>query len=186
MKQKKFIYYFLTTISLFTSTTNCWSPFKKIVEYVNYISLGNLHETNRKWLNLVYMANPDILTQPAVTSNVDYFHSLVATHHQRLLNKSKTSENIKRTKRILIASTSAATIFWFSFVVWIELTLLKTNDQSLMFPSMIGTGYMLYSFLATLNYLKSYQLYDIKQAHHLRRDQHMLKQLEEYNATHKH
>lgn len=184
MKITKSFFIFLGFLTLVSINTHCFQLIKKISTYFNNARISMAKEMDRKWLNLMYMYDPNIIQDNIVTTHIDYFHEIIKCHHQRLLAKKNSTEQIKRIKKTLLVLTSGATAFWWSFSLWVMLSAVKSkHPENYSTQIFWGNCFMLYSFFTAINYSKSYSMHDIKMAHHTRRDEHMLQQFEQYKAA---
>lgn len=183
MKITKSFFILLVFFSLISLNTHCYSLFEKISTYFKNARISAANEMDRKWLNVLYMYDPNVIQENIVTTHIDYFHEIIKCHYQRLLAKKNSSEKIKKVKKTLLVLSSGSTVFWWSFSLWSMLSAFKYKKPNNYAAQIFwGNCFMLYSFFTAINYSKSYSMNDIKIAYHLRRDEHLLQQFEHYKA----
>ncbi|BDC34999.1 hypothetical protein Noda2021_09570 [Candidatus Dependentiae bacterium Noda2021] len=147
---------------------------------------------SRKWLNWVYTQNKAITTSSEVRTNLDYYHEMIKNHYNYLLQKKQNSVQIKKSKKkvlTIISGINAA--FWSSMLYFI---VKETTISAYDYYSSKNTHYDFWAFMSgilaaftsipNIALIYSYLKYDRVLNSHLQRDEDMLRQFEEYKATH--
>ncbi|MFZ5954257.1 MAG: hypothetical protein ACOYT8_04135 [Candidatus Dependentiae bacterium] len=141
---------------------------------------------SRKSLNWLYAQNPSITSINEIRSNIDYYHEMVKNHYDRLLYKKQNNDQIKKVKlKRLLISTGINASIWTAGFVFLKKAL-TCSDQSEELHLALSVSSMtlgLFSLMLNCLFFDSYRKHDLALSRNIKRDEHMLKQFEEYKAT---
>lgn len=142
---------------------------------------------SRKWVNWLYAQNSSITTHSDIRSNIDYYHEMIKSHYDRLLYKKQNNDQIKKAKlKRLLWSTGINASIWATAFISFKNAISRKNDKYedihfILSVSSVTLGF--FSLMLNCLFFDSYRKHDLALSRNIKRDEHMLKQFEEYKAT---